>query len=265
MIPDAKTDTLSRAFDIQPGEVISLVGAGGKTTLMFALARELAEQRKLIVTTTTTKIFYPSSSETPYVFVSEKENEITDFILKKGEDYGHMTIASENIASSGKLRGVNPGLISKLCKLDPVTCIIVEADGAAGRPLKAPNIDFEPVVPQDSSLVIPVVGIDALGCKLVEAHVFRSEIAAKLLGVSLGEVVSLDMIVGLLTHPSGILYGSPAHARIVPFINKTDVSEGLSNARALAFRIMEAKHPQIDRVVLGQAAFQSQVREVIHR
>ena len=72
---------MREAFDIKPGEVVSLVGAGGKTTLMFALARELAAPQKLVITTTTTKIFYPSPSDTPYVLVSENEDEIADFIL----------------------------------------------------------------------------------------------------------------------------------------------------------------------------------------
>ncbi|MCJ7654933.1 MAG: putative selenium-dependent hydroxylase accessory protein YqeC, partial [Dehalococcoidia bacterium] len=53
------------ALDIRPGEVISLVGGGGKTTLMFALARELALGSGCVITTTTTKILEPSPSETP--------------------------------------------------------------------------------------------------------------------------------------------------------------------------------------------------------
>jgi len=256
-------DTWREAFDIEPGEVLSLVGAGGKTTLMFALARELAAPKKLVITTTTTKIFYPSSSDTPYVLVSEKDDEIADFILNKAEKYGHITIASENIVSSGKLKGLDPELIAGLCRLKPVSCIIVEADGAAGRPLKAPNIDHEPVIPQNSSLVIPVVGIDALGCELSEAHVFRSEIAAKLSGNALGDVVSPDTVATLMTHPSGIICGSPVQSRIVPFVNKTDLNDGLSNARILASRILKAGHPQIGRVVLGQAKSQPPVLEVV--
>ena len=244
--------------------MISLVGAGGKTTLMFALARELVASKGLVITTTTTKIFHPSAEDSPCMLVSEDKREIKDFILNEGVKHGHITIVSEEIASSGKLKGVNPELVQEFCRLSPETCVIVEADGAAGRPLKAPNIEHEPVIPQNSSLIIPVVGIDALGCELKEEYVFRAGIAARLTGMALGEIVSPEVIVSLMTHKYGMFCGSPVHARVVPFINKTDLDDSMSDARALASGMLEAGHPQIDCVVLGQAKFQPHVLEVLN-
>lgn len=241
------------------------MGAGGKTTLMFSLAQELTTYEKVVVNTTTTKIFTPSSSDTPYLLLSREQKEIFDFILKNGNKLRQLTLASEKLANSGKLKGINPELVSQLIKLDPVIYIIVEADGAACRPLKAPNPAFEPVIPQDTSLVIPVIGIDALGCELKEEYVFRSEIVAKLTGLSLGEAVSADNIVNLLLHPSGIIRGSPDQARIIPFINKVDLHADLSEARDLASKILEASHPQIDQVVLGQARLNPPVVEVVYK
>ncbi|GAG06697.1 unnamed protein product, partial [marine sediment metagenome] len=142
------------------------MGAGGKTTLMFSLSRELTTHEKVVITTTTTKILPPPSSDTPYLFISQEEKEIVDFILKKAGTFDHITIASDLLVCSGKLQGINPLLVSRLIKLSPVNYIIVEADGASKKPLKAPNPEFEPVIPRSSTLVIPVVGIDALGCKL---------------------------------------------------------------------------------------------------
>jgi len=256
-------NSLKDAFEIRPKEIISLVGAGGKTTLMFALSHELATYEKVVITTTTTKIFTPSSSDTPYLLISREQKEIFDFILKNGNKLRQLTLASEKLANSGKLKGITPELVSQLIKLDPTIYIIVEADGAACRPLKAPNPSFEPVIPQDTSLVIPVIGIDALGCELKEQYVFRSEIAAKLTGLSPGEAVSAEAIVTLILHPSGIIRGSPNQARIIPFINKIDLLADLSKARDLASKILEAEHPRIDRVVLGQAQLKPPVIEVM--
>ena len=56
------------AFGIEAGEIISLVGAGGKTTLMYNLAKELTRQHSYAITTTTTKIWPPSPAESPYIF-----------------------------------------------------------------------------------------------------------------------------------------------------------------------------------------------------
>jgi len=258
-------NTLREALDTHPKEIISLVGAGGKTTLMLALAQELTNNKGLVITTTTTNVFPPSSSETPFLFLSQEEKDIVDFILNNAGKFGHVTIASEVLADSGKLKGVNPEFILELSKLRPVDCIIIEADGAAGRPLKAPNPDYEPVIPQTTSLVIPVVGVDALGCRLSEENVFRSEIASKLTGLSVGETVSAENIVNLILDPCGIMRGSPDHARIIPFINKIDLHDDLSGARDLACKILEGGHRQIDRVVLGQAQLHPPVVQVVFR
>jgi probable selenium-dependent hydroxylase accessory protein YqeC len=258
-------NTLKEAFEIRPKEVISLVGAGGKTTLMFALSRELTTYRKVVITTTTTKIFPPAASDTPSLFLSRDEEEIVDYVVKNARGKGHVTIASELLPDSGKLQGISPSLVLKLIKLGTVDCVIAEADGASRRPLKAPHPEYEPVIPPCTTLVIPIVGIDALGCELSEENVFRSEIVSKLTGVALGGTVSADAIVKLMLHPSGMTKGSPAEARIIPFINKVDLALDLSAARDIASQILAAKHLQIDRVVLGQAQVYPPVAEVIYR
>ena len=114
---------------------------------------------------------------------------------------------------------------------------IIEADGAAMKPLKAPDTSFEPIIPRNTTLVIPVVRIDALGKPLSEENVFRAEIAAELSGRSLGDPVTEDTIVNLIVHPLGMTYGSPDSSRIIPFINKVDLDRGLTKARRLSSNI----------------------------
>ena len=139
--------------------------------------------------------------------------------------------------------------MDRLAKTVPY--IIVEADGAARKPLKAPNAT-EPVIPESTSLVIAVTGMDALGCRLTEENVFRPEIVSRLTGLAKGGTVTADTIATLITHPQGITKGSPAHARIVPFINKIDIIKDPAAADDLAGKILGKRHPQIERVVLGQ-------------
>jgi len=252
---------LKEALDIKSGEVISLVGGGGKTTLMFALSRELVSTGERVITTTTTKILEPSSSETPLLLLEPEEEEVVNLLPHNLDKYGHITLAAQKLPS-GKLNGISPALVIKLAESKQASYIIVEADGAAGRSLKAPN-PTEPVIPGNTSLVIPVVGIDALGCNLTEKNVFRPEIVSKLTGLPLGAVISAEAIAILITHPEGITKGSPAHARIIPFINKVDLDEGLSKSRGLATKILRVRHPQIERVILGQVQFPQPVMEVV--
>lgn len=244
--------SLREAFCIERGNVISLVGGGGKTTLMYALAREMAAPGGLVVTTTTTKILAPLSSQTDALRIESDEEEMITWLLTNAGKYRHVTVAREKLAS-GKLAGISPELASRIARLRQVSRVIVEADGAAHRSLKAPN-DTEPVIPSDTSLVIPVVGIDALGCRLTPEHVFRPEIVSALLGLPLGTVMSAESVATLVTHERGIAKGSPAQARIVPFINKVDIDAGLSKGKELAARILAHRHPQINQVVMGTAA-----------
>ncbi len=254
---------LKEALGIKPGEVISLVGGGGKTTLMFALAQELASSDESVITTTTTKIREPSSSETPLLLLEADEEQMVRALLQNVDKYRHITLASERLAS-GKLNGVSPELIARLAELNQASYIIVESDGSAGRSLKAPNTT-EPVIPDNTSLIIPVVGIDAVGCRLTEEDVFRPEIVSQLLKLPLGEVISAEAIAFLITHPQGLIKGNPAQARIVPFINKVDLDKGLSKGRDLAGKILAMRHPRIEQVILGQVQLPEPVIEVISR
>ena len=48
-----------KAFDLPDRPYVFLIGGGGKTTLMFALAKSLSDGGHSVVTTTSTKIHYP--------------------------------------------------------------------------------------------------------------------------------------------------------------------------------------------------------------
>jgi probable selenium-dependent hydroxylase accessory protein YqeC len=260
-----KINSLIEAFDIKPCEVISLVGAGGKTNLMFSLARELSNDSGIVITTTTTKMFKPLPSEDILLFLSEDRHELVCFINECKSKFVNVTLASKKIENTRKLKGLNPEIIPKLSNIKKVGYTIIEADGAARKPLKAPDTSIEPVIPRNTTLVIPVVGIDALGKPLSEENVFRADIAAELSGDSLGDPVTEDTIVSLMVHPLGMTYGSPDSSRIIPFINKVDLDGGLIKARSLSSKLIMANHPRIDRVVLGQSRIYPPVKEMVMR
>jgi probable selenium-dependent hydroxylase accessory protein YqeC len=251
---------LGQAFGIHPGEVISLVGGGGKTTLMLALAKELSATGKVVVTTTTTRILAPPAGETTLIIEPDEDKMLARLLQSLGK-HRHITLVAGRLPR-GKLRGIRPELVSTIVGLKQVDYVIVEADGAARKPLKAPNAT-EPVIPRNTSLVLPVVGIEALGAKLIEDHAFRPEIISALTGLPPGGTISADTIAILLTHPRGIIKGSPAAARIIPLVNKIDLARDLLAAEDLASRILERRHPRISRVVLGQVKCPRPVVKVI--
>jgi probable selenium-dependent hydroxylase accessory protein YqeC len=255
---------LIEAFDIRKNEVISLVGGGGKTTLMFALARELSLSGQKVITTTTTRIAAsePLRYGSPFLLPEEGEEKLIQSLPGNLERYDHITIAAGISLGQDKLRGIAPETVDKIAILK-LASIIVEADGARGKPIKAPNAT-EPVIPASTTLVIPVVGMDALGANLSEEKVFRPEIVSRITGLALGELITEDVIATLITHPQGITKGAPPGARIMPLLNKMDRSN-ISLGRALALKILEKGRPRISKVVLGQIKSNEPVVTVISK
>jgi len=251
---------LLSAFGVRHKEVISLVGGGGKTTLMFALAREIVANGSTVVTTTTTKIWKPRDVETRLIIDADEARLISRTIDSIGK-HRHITLVSEQLPD-GKLKGIRQELVDVLIGLEAISQVIVEADGAAGKPIKAPN-DFEPVIPRSTSLVIPVVGLDALGQRLSPDVAFRQDIVSRITGLIPGDKIHAEAIATLLTHEEGMTRGSPNHSRIVPFLNKLDLVPRISEARDLARIILGKGQGQIERVVLGQLNLSEPIVDVV--
>jgi probable selenium-dependent hydroxylase accessory protein YqeC len=247
---DKTNGSLVEALDIKAREVVSLVGAGGKTTLLFRLAKELVLGGKKVVTTTTTKILEPTSEETPILFIDPDEEKIGRFIEDHIHQYSHITIAGERL-ESGKLKGISTDRVDRLSNSYWVDTVIVEADGASRRPVKAPR-QGEPVIPSRTTLVVALLGIDGMETELNGENVFQPELVSKLTGIPLGGRMTDEGMAVLMTHPEGIFKGTPSTARVVAFLNKVDIPNGISKAKRVAQKILEKKHRQIERVVLGQ-------------
>ncbi len=230
---------------------------------MFAMARELTALGKHVITSTTTKILEPSRKETPHLFLTGGAGDILKTLPAAIHRYGHLTLVETRLPGK-KLKGVGPEIIDSLGALDAVDHIIVEADGAARLPLKAPG-ENEPVITSQTSLVVALVGIDGIGLELSEDNVFRPHVFSDLTGLPMGEKVTIEAIADLMVDPTGMAKGAPPHSTIIPFLNKVDIPDGPHKGGALARRILEKGHPKITRVVLGCAAHEKPVIEVICR
>ena len=101
-------ETCREALELDRHRIICLVGAGGKTSLMFAMARELAASGNHVITSTTTKIFEPSDKETPFLLVREGAADILNAIPDVIHKYGHFTLVESRLPETKKLKGVSP-------------------------------------------------------------------------------------------------------------------------------------------------------------
>jgi probable selenium-dependent hydroxylase accessory protein YqeC len=253
--------SLKESLGLRARELISLVGAGGKTTLMFRLARDLVAEGRKVVMTTTTKILEPSSGETPFLFVNRDEGKLKQSVFSQLGKYKHITIARERLGL-GKLKGVSPGLVDDLWNSHEIDYLIIEADGASGRPIKAPR-EKEPVIPSETTLVVAILGADGVEMELNEKGAFQADLISKMTGIPIEGRMTEEAMAILMTDPEGIFKGAPSSSRVAAFLNKVDIPDGVTKAKRVAERILEKKHPQIERVVLGQLKYEPVIVAVI--
>ena len=148
-------------------------------------------------------------------------------------------------ASPIKLVGLRPEVLSELARQLPGVTWLVEADGAKGLLLKAPA-EYEPVVPGDANRVVIVAGLEAIDQPLDGRVVHRPEIAARLLRVPLGEILTPNLLANLVGHPSGGLKGIPSQAKVIALLTQRD---GRSHIHADTIaRQLQSNH-RISRVV----------------
>jgi len=265
---------LKEALGIKPGDVISLVGAGGKTSAGLRLTDELAREGTPVVFTTTTRFLEPVPSEGEALILGEKEGHLLAQAVEALGNYRKLFLARRRLEETVtleadfpfrlrpcKLEGVSPEFVDRLADAVPQAVIIVEADGARRRLLKAPA-PYEPVVPESTTLFVPIAHTDVLGRPLDGEHVHRPEEAARLLGCPPGTLVTEEMVARLLLHPEGGLKGCPPSARIVPFLNQREEASPLR-----AYRIARSllKDGRIGNVVIATLWGEEPVRDIVGR
>jgi molybdenum cofactor cytidylyltransferase len=250
---------ISRALRMERRETVALVGGGGKTTLMFRLAGELARSGARVVTTMTTRIFIGQMALAPAHLIWQDETSLAGRLHELLDRFGHVLLAGSVSVEQDKVSGLPPAQVDRIAGDPAVDCVIVEADGSRRLPFKAPA-DHEPVIPADTTIVVPVVGMEVLGRPLTAENVHRPQRVAALAGANQGDPVTAELIAAVLAHPLGGAKGAPPGARLVPFLNKVEGETALAEARATARMLLA--HSRVDSVAIGSATGEDPVVEV---
>lgn len=251
---------LAAALGVTADDVVALVGGGGKTTAMFRLAREMVEKGGRAITTTTTHIFAAQIARAPaHILAADATRESVSAALAA---HRHVLVIGATNPSTSRTAGPSLELFGRLRAWFPGVCILIEADGSRMRPFKAPA-GHEPVIPVETTLVVPVVGADVFGQTLDADHVHRPELVSALSGAPLGTPVTPEIVARVLAHPQGGRKGVPAGARVVALINKMESLPDRSPGRETAERLL--REPAIESVVLAALREEESVLEVCTR
>lgn len=214
--------TLRQALGIETKKcpVISVVGAGGKTTLITRLAQEYRKSHIPVIVTTTTHM----RMENKPWFLLEPSLEKLDRIMKS-EGMVWIGIPDEN----EKMKAPSQEFLREVLHLEYP--LLIEADGAKLLPLKVPA-KHEPVILPETTHVLNVYGLDALGEPLNEVC-FRGEIAAEFLQKGITDMVMKEDIVKLALSQICGKKGSTMSMEYHVVLNKADSEKRQAEALAI--------------------------------
>jgi probable selenium-dependent hydroxylase accessory protein YqeC len=239
------------AFDMQRPAYAFLIGGGGKTTLMYAVAREVVAMAGAVITTTSTRIVEPGPADSPAVVVDLHPPTVASAL----RTHRHVTVGSARVADDGrsKLRGLEPAQTDRLWDAGMASTVVVEADGSAGRPLKA-HLPHEPVVSMRATHVIAVFGLSGLGAALDGVSVHRPELFAERAGLERGNAVTADAIARVFFHREGPLRNVAPDAAVYACVTGVSDQRDRARGRELADALRAHDERRRLRLVLGTQA-----------
>jgi probable selenium-dependent hydroxylase accessory protein YqeC len=226
---------LTAALGLGNARVIALVGAGGKTTAMFALARAGAPA----VVTTMTHLAAGQAALADHVVVWQPRDEPAAAAI---ENRAAVTLVTGPHDEAGTrltaLTSPQWDSLRRWCSRH-ACLLLVEADGSRLRPLKAPA-GHEPAIPAGVDAVVVVAGLTGLG-RLLDAHaVHRPDRFAELSGLAPRSHVTIEALAAVLVHPEGCLRLVPAGARRVLLLNQADTPALMNEGHRLASLVTHA-------------------------
>ena len=213
---------LSDLINLPEHPLVSLVGAGGKTTTMYTLARELAQQGKRVITTTTTQIFAPAPDETEKLIIEAETSTLLNKVKAAWEHYRRITVAT-SINERGKLMSLPLDIPAQLLQAGGADVVLIEADGARHHMIKAPA-EYEPVVPLETNVALLLMSAEAINQPLSEEIAHRPERIATVAGINPGDTLTPGVIAHLMTSEQGALKRIPVTARAYLLITHSTVA-----------------------------------------
>ncbi|MEZ4396560.1 MAG: selenium cofactor biosynthesis protein YqeC [Candidatus Krumholzibacteriia bacterium] len=203
--PDALDTLLGRPA--APGDLIAVLGSGGKTTLLAALAAAARTRFPRVLVTTSTRVYpFPGlpcvddPARLPAAFATQR----TVFLGQQVED--------------GKLAGPDALDVDALRGLADI--VLLEADGARGRPFKV-HLPRDPELPAAATLALALVGASVLELPVSADSVHRLDRAPAAWELREGERPAPRQIARALLAPDGML-GKTGRVPVRMLVNQAD-------------------------------------------
>jgi probable selenium-dependent hydroxylase accessory protein YqeC len=237
--------------------LVCAVGAGGKKSTLLRLAA--AHPGRVLVTSTT--MIGPLRGDAPGHLIVTDSAGAADRAAEAARHH-RLIVVIGHLVKAGRHAGFDEETILRMAAAMAADVILVKADGARMRLVKAPG-EGEPVLPAAMTALVPVISAAVIGEPLTERIAHRIERITALTGLAEGERIGPEHVGRLLADPSGGLKGC-REAHVAPVINMVDDPARRAAARRAAEAAL-AISGRIDAVVLASMVATEPLIEVVRR
>jgi probable selenium-dependent hydroxylase accessory protein YqeC len=215
------------ALGISSGDVAAFVGAGGKSGAILAVSEGLTQEGMKVLVLPTTKML---SSEADRIGPLVTSEDVGDLRAKAEQALSSATavVVGSGMISKNRVGGVDLERVGDLAALADV--VLIEADGSRRRPIKG-TADHEPAIPDDTTLVVAVGNVHALGTPVDEEHVHRPALFSDLTGIGQGQSITPRAFALALSQ--GSLARVPQTARTAALITGVEPGRSMSDASVI--------------------------------
>jgi probable selenium-dependent hydroxylase accessory protein YqeC len=223
---------LSTFLNIRPRQCVSIMGAGGKSTLMNRLADELIVLGRTVVLSSTTNYHRPKTLQSDQILLTHDTPDWPDKLEALARRWNRLLVLHHDLGEA-MVKGIDVAAVRTIHERIPDAIVVVKTDGARKRWFKAPNRS-EPVIPPWSQLSITVVNCGILGRPLTDALVHRPERVEELTGLRVGDPITPQAVGMVLTHPDTYASKIPSGARRAIYISHVRTAMDAEHAKMIA-------------------------------
>lgn len=207
-------------FDFPQGSRVALVGAGGKTTLLYLFSKEAGKETSALLTTTT-RILTPPSHVVDTLWLGRKGQPLPDTFVNPG-----VTAMGRFHPQTGKLHSLPLSQLEEVLPAFPY--VFVEADGSKRKPLKGWS-KHEPVIPDFVTHTVGITNLAYLGTPASSSFIHRLDQFSHLTGCQKGEPLTMEHMERLITGTRGLFHR--ARGKQILFFNHCEQLEELDTVK----------------------------------
>ena len=236
--------SLIDTFKIAHKDIITIIGAGGKTSLMFSISSLLRNKYKVLVTTTT-NIYIPNKDTYDEILMLNDFAEENYYTILENNKNG-VYVVGNHIVNNLKVKGLTFEMLDKIIPYFDI--VIIEGDGSKEKCLKGWN-DLEPVIYPKSTKTIGVLDITSIGLNINEENIHRVDRFLEIINDYASNKVSIQHLEKLILHKYGLF--KICNGDKILFINKVENINNKENAIKVIKNIKQKNNSNIDSYIYG--------------